>query len=70
MNCIKRGKDITPEDEPSRSEGGQCATGEERRASTNSSRKNERAGQSGNNTHLWMFLVMKVKSNAIKKCIA
>jgi len=35
MNCIKRKKGITPEDEPSRSEGGQCATGEERRTSTN-----------------------------------
>ena len=70
MNSIKREKDITPEGEPSRSEGGRCATGEERRASAKSCRKNERAGQSGNNTHLWMFLVMKVKSNAIKKCIA
>ena len=35
---------MTPEDEPSRSEGAQYATGEEWRAITNSSRKNEAAG--------------------------
>ena len=29
MNCIKRQKDMTPKDEPPRSEGVQCATGEE-----------------------------------------
>ena len=46
MNSSKRQKDITPEDEPPRSEGVQYATGEEGRAinNTNSSRKNEAAG--------------------------
>ena len=38
------GKDMTPEDEPPRLEGVQYATGEERRAITNNSRKNEVAG--------------------------
>ena len=38
------GKDMTPEDEPPRLEGVQYATGEERRAITNSSRKYEVAG--------------------------
>ena len=37
------GKDMTPEDEPPRLEGVQYATGEERRAITDSSRKNEEA---------------------------
>ena len=41
MDSMKRQKDMTPEDEPSRSEGVQYATGEEHRAMTNSSRKNE-----------------------------
>ena len=41
---MKKQKDVTLEDEPLRSEGVQYATGEERRAITNSSRKNEAAG--------------------------
>ena len=44
MNSMKRKKDMTPEDEPHRSEGIQYATGEEQKAITNSSRKNEEAG--------------------------
>ena len=35
---------MTLEDEPARSEGVQCATGEEWKAITNSSRKNEVTG--------------------------
>ena len=41
MNCMKRQKDTTQEDEPTRMVGVQYATGEEQR---NSSRKNEEAG--------------------------
>ena len=44
MNSMKRQKDMTLEDEPPRSEGAQYATGEEKGAVTNSSRKNEGAG--------------------------
>ena len=44
MNGMKRQKDKTLEDEPLRSEGVQYATGEEQRAITNSSRKNEASG--------------------------
>ena len=40
MSSMKKQKDMTPEDEPSSSEGVQYATGEEQRATTNSSRKN------------------------------
>ena len=43
MNSIKRQKDMTPGDEPLRSEGIPYATGEEWIAITNSSRKNEAA---------------------------
>jgi len=42
MNCIKRQKDMTPKEKPSRSEGVQYATGE--RTTTISPRKNELAG--------------------------
>ena len=44
INNMKRKKDMTPEAEPPRLEGVQYATGEEQRAVTNSSRKNEVAG--------------------------
>ncbi|KAF7254638.1 Craniofacial development protein 2, partial [Varanus komodoensis] len=44
MDSTKRQKDMTPEDEPLRLEGVQYATGEERRASTSSARKNEATG--------------------------
>ena len=41
---MKRQKGMTPEDEPPRLEGVQYATGEEHRAITENSRKNEEAG--------------------------
>ena len=44
MNDKKRQKDMALEGEPPRSEGVQYVTGEEQRAITNSSRKNEVAG--------------------------
>ena len=44
MNSVKGQKDMAPEDEPPRSEGVQYATGEEWRAITNTSRKNEVVG--------------------------
>ena len=44
MDSIKRQKDMTPEDEFPRSEGVPCATREEQRAISNSSRKNGATG--------------------------
>ena len=44
MGSMKRQKDMTPEDEPPRSEGVQYATGEKWRTITNSSRKKEMVG--------------------------
>ena len=41
---MKRHKGMTPEDEPTRLEGVQYATGEKQRAITKNSRKNEEAG--------------------------
>ena len=69
MKIMKKHKDMTLEDEPLRSE---YATEEERRSITNSSRKNEvkRLGQTGNDTQLWMCLVVKVKFDAVKNNIA
>ena len=70
MNCIKEQKDMTPKDESPRSEAVQYATGEELRAATNSSRKMKQLSQSGNNAQLWMSLVVKVKSDAVKSSIS
>ena len=44
MDSMKRQKEMTLEDEPRNSEGAQYATGEEQKATTNSSGKNEAAG--------------------------
>ena len=44
MDCMKRQTDMTPEDEPPRSEEVLYASGEESMAITKSSRKNEGAG--------------------------
>ena len=44
MDSVKKQKDMAPEDELPRSEGVQCAAGEDWRAITNNSSKNEAAG--------------------------
>ena len=67
MNSMKRQKDRTLKDELPRSVGAQYATGDQWRSN---SRKNEEIEQSKNNTQLWMRLVMKVKSDAVKSNIA
>ena len=67
MNSMKRQKDRTQKDELPRLVGAQHAIGEEWR---NNSRKNEEMEPSENNAQLWMWLVMEVKSNAVKNSIA
>ena len=70
MISMKKDKGMTSlEDEPLRSEGVRDATGEEQRAVANSFRKNEVPGQSRNDSQLWMCLVVKVKSDGIKKMV-
>ena len=64
MNSMKRQKDKTLKDELPKSVGAQYATGEEQR---NSSRGMKRLSQSENNAQLWMCLVVKVNSHAVKK---
>ena len=60
---------MTLEDEPLSSEGIQYVNGQEQRAITNSSRKNEVAGPKQKGTQLWMCLVVKVKFDAVKNNI-
>ena len=67
MNNMKRQKDMTLKDELPRSVGAQYVTGEKWR---NSSRKNEETELKQNNTQLLMWLMMEVKSDAVKNNIA
>ena len=67
MNSMKRQKDITPEDEPHRSVGVQYATGKRGEIAP---KRMKRLSQSGNDAQLWMCLVMKIKSDAIKNSTA
>ena len=66
INTMKRQKDMTPEDELPRLVDVQYATREEQRNS--SIKKGLR--QSGNCAEMWMGLVLKVKSSAVKNNIA
>ena len=63
MNRMKRQKDRTLKDELPRLVGAQYATGEEWR---NSSRKNEEAEPKWKQHPVVMWLMMEVKSNAVK----
>ena len=65
MNIMKRQTDRTLKDELHRLVGAQYAIGEEWR---NNSRKNEETEPKP--AQLWMWLVMEVKSNAVKNNIA
>ena len=59
-------KNMILEDEPLGSEGVWYATGEEWRAVTSSSGKNEMIGPKRKQSSVFMCLVVKVKSNAVK----
>ena len=65
MNSMKKQKYRTLKDEIPRLVGAQYATGDQWRTN---SRKNE--DTEPNNTQLWMWLVMEVKSDAVKSNIA
>ena len=60
----EKAKYMTPKDEFPRSVGAEYTTGEETPG------RMKRQSQSENNTQLWMWLVMKVKSDAVKNNIA
>ena len=66
MNCMKKQRDMILEDEPPMSESVPYPTGEEQKTITNTSRKNAMAGPKQNDTQLWMYLLVKVKFDAVK----
>ena len=67
MNCVIRQKDMTLKDKLPKSVNAQDANGEGRETAPEVMK---RLSQSANNTHLWMCLVVKVKSDAVKNNIA
>ena len=67
MNSMKRQNGRILKEVLPRSVSAQYATGDQWR---NNSRKNEGMRQSKNHTHLWMGLVIKARSDAIKSNIA
>ena len=64
---MQREKDTTLKDELPRMVGVRYATGKEWR---NNSRKNEQMEPKQNNAQVWMWLVVEVKSDAVRKNIA
>ena len=67
INSMKRQKDRTLKDELPRSVGAQYATGDQWKITPE--RMNRRSW-SENDTQLWIWLVMEVKSDAVKNIIA
>ena len=67
---MKKQKDMTLEDEPPSSEGVQYATGKSREQLRIAPERMKWLDLIGSSAQLWMYLVVKVNSNAVKKTIA
>ena len=67
MNRMKRPKDMIPEDEPPGWKVSNMLLEKSREIAPGGTK---RLSQSGNNSQLWMCLVVKVKSDAVKNNIA
>ena len=70
INSMKRQKEITPEYVPSRLEVSSMLLRKSRGQLLIAPERMKRLDQSRNDTQLWMCLVVKVKSNAVKYNIA
>ena len=66
MDTMKRQKDMTPEDEPPGWKVSNMLLGKSRGQLLIAPERIKWLGQSGNDIQLWMCLVVKVKSNAIR----
>ena len=68
MNSMKRQKDMTLEDEPHPpgQKGSNVLLGKSEGQLLTAPERMKRPGQRGNEAQLWMGLVMKVKSDAVK----
>ena len=70
MNSMKKRKDMTLEESPPGQKVSSMLLGKSRRQLLIAPERIKHLGQSRNNTQLWMYLVVKVKSDAIKNSIA
>ena len=70
MDSMKRQKDMTWEYDPPLSEAVQYVLGKGEGQLLITLERMKWLGQSRNDTHLWMCLVVPVKSNAVKNNIA
>ena len=70
MNSMKRQIDMTLEDEPLGWKFPNMLLGKRREQLQILPERTKRLGQSRNNLQLWMCLVVKVKSDAVKNNIA
>ena len=69
-NSMKRQKDMTPEDEPPGQKVSHVLPEKNRGHLVTAPERMKRIVQTGNDTQLWMCLVVKVKSDAVKNNIA
>ena len=70
INSMKRQKDMTPEDEPPGQKVSHVLPEKNRGQLVTAPERMKRIVQTGNDTQLWMCLVVKVKLNAVKNNIA
>ena len=69
MNIMKRQKDMTLEDEPPGQTGSNMLLGKSGGQLLIAPERMKQLGQSRNDAQLWMCLVVKVKSDAVKNNI-
>ena len=70
MNSMKKQKDMTLEESPPAQKVSNMLQGKNGKQLLIAPERIKHLGQSRNNTQLWMYLVVKVKSNAVKNSIA
>ena len=70
MNCIKGQKDMTLKDESPGLKVSSMLLGKSRGELLTASERMKRLGQSGNDAQLWMCLLVRIMSDAVKNNIA
>ena len=69
IDSMKRQKDTTPENDPPGQKMSNMLLGKNERELLIAPERMKRLGQSRNNAQLWMYLVVKLKSSAVKNNI-
>ena len=69
MNSVKSQKDVTPEYEPAGQKVSNMLLGKSRGQLLIAPERMNQLGRSGNGVQLWMYLVVNVKSDTVKKIL-